>query len=130
MFYLKEIIYQKRMIDDKIIELRSILQEEQSDDLAQELFLLIEQRQNLLLKIQTANNASTLNIGGTDVTISTALIIRETINEKITVLTNLINNRECNLNKMELQKQRDKHFEEYTLLSMGIERNDLQVQVK
>jgi len=128
--YLAEIIAQKRILDRKILEVKRFLQHEQTNALAQELFALLEMRQNKILNITAANNASTISIGGTEVSIATAIEIRVTIKEKIGVLTKLINSNECNLDKIELQSQRDKYYDEYTLLSMGIERNDLQVTVK
>ncbi len=127
--YLYELLSDKIMLDVKIDEIKSILKYEQNDNLAQELFALLELRQSKLLNISTANNMSKMNVGGTEINISTAVIIRTTIKEKIDILTDMINNRDCHLDKIELQKQRDRYHGEYTLLSMGIKRNDLTVTV-
>ena len=124
-----EILTDKKMLDTKIEEIKSILLYEQTDDLAQELFALLELRQSKILNIIKANSVSKLNIGGTEIDITTAVVIRNTIKEKIDFLTDMINNKDCNLNKIELQQQRDKHYSEYVLLSMGIKRNDLTVMV-
>jgi len=124
-----EILTDKKMLDTKIEEIKSILLHEQTDDLAQELFALLELRQSKILNIIKANSVSKLNIGGTEIDITTAVVIRNTIKEKIDFLTDMINNKDCDLNKIGLQQQRDKHYSEYVLLSMGIKRNDLTVIV-
>ncbi len=129
MSYLFELLTDKTMLDMKIDEIKSILKYEQNDNLAQELFALLELRQSKLLHIAAANNMSKMNVGGTEISIATAIIIRSTIKEKIDILTNMIGNKDCHLDKIELQKQRDRYYGEYVLLSMGIKRNDLTVTV-
>lgn len=127
--YLAEVIAQKRILDKKVKEVKEILQHEQSDKLSQELFALLELRQSKLLNIEAANNASIINIGGTEVSIAVAVQLRKTIKEKIDVITSLIRNQECRLDKVELQQQRDRYYDEYILLTMGITRNDLKVTI-
>jgi len=118
------------MLRKKIDEIKNILVYDQTDNLAQELFKLLELYQGKLLTITKANNMSKINIGGTEVSLSTAIIIRDNIKSKIDLLTNLIANQECTLDKIGLQQQRDAFYKEYTLLSMVILKNDLQVQVE
>lgn len=127
--YLFELLTDKTMLDIKIEEIKSILKDEQNDNLAQELFALLELRQSKLLHISAANNMSKLNVGGSEISIDTAVTVRKTIKEKIDVLTDMIINKDCRLDKIELQKQRDRYYGEYVLLSMGIKRNDLTVMV-
>jgi hypothetical protein len=127
--YLFELLTDKTMLDTKIEEIKSILKDEQNDNLAQELFVLLELRQSKLLHISAANNLSKLNVGGNEISIATAVTVRKTIKEKIDILTDMIINKDCHLDKIELQKQRDRYHGEYVLLSMGIKRNDLTVTV-
>jgi hypothetical protein len=127
--YLFELLTDKTMLDTKIEEIKSILKHEQNDNLAQELFALLELRQSKLLHISAANNLSKLNVGGSEISIDTAVTVRKTIKEKIDILTDMIINKDCHLDKIELQKQRDRYYGEYVLLSMGIKRNDLTVIV-
>ena len=127
--YLFELLTDKTMLDTKIDEIKSILKDEQNDNLAQELFALLELRQSKLLHISAANNLSKLNVGGNEISIATAVTVRKTIKEKIDILTDMIINKDCHLDKIELQKQRDRYYGEYVLLSMGIKRNDLTVTV-
>jgi len=127
--YLAEILEDKKLLDLKIAEVKSILNNKQTDDLAQELFVLLELRQSKLLNIDAANHASIIKIGSTELSVFTTVVIRDTIKEKIDVITALINNDDCDLDKIELQAQRDKHYGELILLNMAINRNDLQVTV-
>jgi hypothetical protein len=127
--YLFELLTDKTMLDTKIEEIKSILRYEQNDNLAQELFALFELRQSKLLHITAANNMSKLNVGGNEISIATAVTVRKTIKEKVDILTMMINNKDCHLDKIELQKQRDRYYGEYVLLSMGIKRNDLTVTI-
>jgi hypothetical protein len=127
MAQLTEILLQKDVINKKISELQNILLNTQTENLASELVELLEKKQNALINIHRANTASHINIGGTKVDITTAVIIRDSIAEKISYLTALIQNQDCSLDKLELMKQRDKYFEEHILISMGIQKNDLNV---
>lgn len=128
--YLYEILNQKNLLNKKIKELTSILQYEQTDRLAQELFALLDLRQNKQLILGSTNANNKITIGGTELSIASAVIIRDNIKCKIDVLTSLINNKSCSLDKVELQEQRDKYYNEYILLSMCIDKNDLTVVVE
>lgn len=129
MSYLFELLTDKIMLDTKINEIKSILEYEQNDNIAQELFSLLELRQSKIINISTANSISRLNIGGNEINISTAIIIRKTIKEKMDILTAMINNKDSHLDKIELQRQRDRYHDEYVLLSMGIKKNDLTITI-
>lgn len=126
---LHELLLQKKVLDLKIRELKRIIQYTQSDDLAEELFALIEIRQSKILTIKSINKISKIIIGGTEVDLDVAVRIRDTVEEKIDILTSLINNNDCSLNKIELQSQRDKFYEEFIILSAGITNNDLKIKI-
>lgn len=127
--YLFEILENKKILDKKIKELSSVMSVYQNEVLAEKLFTLIDERLSMLMDIETANNVSTINIGGNEVTIATAISIRDAVKGKIDILTSLIEDKNCELDKIKLQEQRDKYISEHVLLSMGINRNDLQVKV-
>lgn len=127
--YLTEVLAHKRFLDQKIEELRGILKIHQTDALATKLMELLEQRQARRIHINASNEASNINLGGTEVSINVAVMIRDTIKEKMELLTDMINNPDCSLDKLELMNQRDKYFNEYVLIGMGIQRNDFNVKV-
>lgn len=129
MSQLYEVIKEKEALEKKIEEVKSLLLQEHSDDLAAELVALLELKQGKKINIHRANIASRISIGKTELDITTAVIIRDTVKEKIDYLTLLINDPECRLDKLELMKQRDQYSTEYNLLSMGILKNDLNVSL-
>ena len=126
---LAEVIADKRYLDKKIAELKKVVTKVPNDNLVQELLALIEIRQARMLNIEAANNASMINIGGTEVSIAVAVQLRKTVKEKADLLTSMIENDESGLDIVTLQKQRDKYQREYTLLTLGITRNDLKVTI-
>lgn len=129
MSQLTEIIANKNMVDIKIAELRAILVSEQDEDIAKKLMSLLDDRQNLLISIHRANITSKISIGSADIDIATAIIIRDSIEDKFICLSELITNKECVLDKLKLMEQRDRYFDEHTLIDMGIQRNDLNVML-
>ena len=128
--YLMEVVTNKSMLDRKIKEVKRELNRVKEDDnLAQELFGLMDLRQAHRLNIQNANSQSTVQIGDRTLSIAAILTIMKTLKEKMDLITQMINDQEGTLEIVKLQDQRDKFFNEYTLLAMAVARNDLQVQL-
>jgi hypothetical protein len=126
---LRSLVYEKELLEKKIVELKDILLYDASDDIAQELFGQLELLQAKKINIHTINNQIKITLGGKEVDISTAIVLRDTAKNKIDILTSLIINNECGLNKLELMKQRDDLYEEYTLLSNEVVASDLNVTI-
>ena len=127
--YLKEIVCEKVMIDKKIVELELILHHEATEAVTQALLEAIDLRQNKLLSIYSVNHKSKINIGDTKMDINTAIIIRNTIQQKMDILTGLINDNGCVLDKLGLMEQRDQYNGQLVLLNIGILKNDLSVEI-
>lgn len=126
---LKSLIYEKEMLKRKVSELKNIIKHDTTDSIANELFVQLELLQAKNININTINNQIKINLGGKDVDISTAVVLRDTTKEKINILTSLIIDNESKLDKIELIKQRDDIYEEYVLLSNEITLNDLNVKI-
>ena len=126
---LRSLVYEKELLEKKIVELKDILLYDASEDIAQELFGQLELLQAKKINIHTINNQIKITLGGKEVDISTAIVLRDTAKSKIDILTSLIVNNECGLNKIELMKQRDDLYDEYTLLSNEIVVSDLSVNI-
>jgi len=126
---LYEVLSQKKVLDKKIKELRKLLSIEQDEDLAEELLAVLELKQGKLINIHLSNKNTNITIGETTLDITTAVIIRNSIKEKIRSVTDLINNPECRLHKLELMKQRDKYFEEYIVIDTHITRSDINTKI-
>ena len=127
---LKSLIYEKEMLEKKIVELKNIMRYNAVDNIAQELFSQLELLRAKKISIDTINNQIKINIGEKEVSISTVVVLRDAAKDKIDILTSLITNDECRLDKIELMKQRDAIYnEEYTLLSNEIMTSDLNVSI-
>ena len=126
---LRDLIYEKKVICKKIVELKNIMQCSTNDDIAQELFAQLELLQAKRININTINNQLKINLGSKEVSISTAVVLRNTAKVKIDILTDLIVDNECKLDKLELMKQRDDIYDEYKLLSNEILVKDLNTKI-
>lgn len=127
---LKSLIYEKEMLEKKIVELKNIMRYNSVDSIAQELFSQLELLRAKKISLDTINNQIKINIGEKEVSISTVVILRDAAKDKIDILTSLITNDECRLDKIELMKQRDAIYnEEYVLLSNEITLSDLNVNI-
>lgn len=126
---LRNLICEKEMLKKKISELKNIMSYNTIDDIAQELFAHIELLQAKKININAINDKIKINIGGKEVGITTVIILRDTAKNKTDILTSLIVDNECKLDKIELMKQRDDIYEEYVLLSNKIILNDLNVKI-
>ena len=125
-----ELLIRKRFLDKKIRELKSHLHKDcDNDQLASELFALLDERQNVLIKLEDANIQRTITIGTTDVSVSTAVKVRKTLQLKIRVITDLLNDDNCSLDPSSLIKQRDGFVDEMMILTKAIAKNDLEVEV-
>lgn len=127
--YVKELVYKKEVIDIKIKELEKIIRYNTDDSTADRLWELLSDRQSILININKANSESKIIVGGMEISIFIAVEIRKTMEKKIKILTEIIEDKDCSLDKLELIDQRDKVFDEHALLSMGILQSDLKVSV-
>jgi len=128
---LHELLIRKRFLDKKIHELKAHLHRNfENDQLASLLFSVLDERQNVLIKIEDANTKRTITIGSTDVSVSTAVKVRKTLHLKIKVITDLLNDENCSLDPLLLIKQRDGFVDEIMILNKAITKNDLEVEVK
>ena len=126
---LRDLIYEKEMLKKKIIELKDIMLYNATEDIAQELFCQIELLQAKKININTINGKIKITLSDKDVDISTVVVLRDTAKSKMGILTSLITDSECVLNKIELMKQRDGIYEEYMVLSNKIITSDLNTRI-
>lgn len=127
---LKDLVDQIEFLKVKIEELNKILHQAPDDSVAKELWSLLDLRQSKLLYLDKAYKEYTVAIGKSEISLSTAVIIRKVMCKKLKILTGLINNEECRLDKIELIKQRDKVFEEFTILDSAIKLKEFKINVE
>lgn len=124
-----ELEYRISVIDKKIEELKHIISIEGSNEVADRLMLLLDQKRDILTDINSANSLVLIPIFDDLIHISKINIIIDSIDEKIDTLTKLITDRNNNLDKIKLQDQRDRFYNDKILLLIEVNRHKLNVRV-
>lgn len=128
---LHELLIRKRFLDKKIYELKKHLHINfENDKLASNLFSFLDERQNILIKVEGVNTKRTISIGSTEVSVSTAVKVRKTLHLKIKIITDLLNDENCSLDPLLLMGQRDGFVDELIILNKTIAKNDLEAEIK
>jgi len=121
--YLKEKLNELDILKQKIMELHhsllSISDEQEKDVLADALFKSIDELQNTKIIIDKVNSQTMINVGGTTISISTAIIIRDNLKRKIDVISDIIRSNTV-LDTLTLMSQRDSFFVEYNSINKSI----------
>lgn len=97
------------------------------------LFKLFDEYQQKEVLVDRANRSVKIQIGQSEIVVADAINIRNTINRKIGVLTELIGVCRSNKNSLfdihELMENRDKLIEEFSVLDNTIESNNWRVKI-
>lgn len=121
--YLKEKLDELNILKQKIRELHHSLliisDEQKKDVLAEALFKSIDELQNIRFIIDKVNTQTIINVGGTSINISTAIIIRNNLKRKIDVISDIIRSNTV-LDTLTLMSQRDAFFVEYNSINKSI----------
>ena len=126
---LAEVLIEKNILDEKIKEMRRYLfrmvsvSAEEADKATKRLIELIDKHRSHLILINKVNNSIEVTIGDSKISLANALLISQTMDRKIDLLNELIN--DCDedtvLNIFSLIDQRDKLLDEYILISNQLE---------
>lgn len=141
--FLSEEIVLRDNIGFKIAELTDYLivvaKNEANDDVSKinntvnALFDLLDEYQQKEILVERANRSIKIQIGKSEVLVADAINIRNTINRKIGVLTDIINTCKFNNNNLfdihELMKNRDKLIDEFSVLDNAIESSNWRVKL-
>ena len=130
--YLREKLDKKQLIKTKIKELEnSILysSKDTSDLIVKALLAYIDDFQNINLILNKVNQQTTLLIGTTKITVTTAVEIRKAIKTKVDVITKLIEKNNDQLDILILIEQRDKLIDEYNSINNAIRMMDWSVKI-
>jgi len=130
--YLREKLDEKELIKTKIEELNiHVLHTSNivNDEVVSHLLSCIDDLQNINLILDKVNQQTKLLVGKTEITISTAVEIRNAIKSKIDVITKLITKDENKLDILNLIKQRDGIIEEYNSINNAIRLIDWSVKL-
>lgn len=125
---LRDLIYEKGNLEDKLSELREHLQKQPKDELAKMLVEVIDHLQINMINIYKANTQCKLTLSDQEIDLNIAAIIRDCIKMKIDTLTMLIK-LDSDLDKLELMQQRDSLLKDYSLLDMSIINTDINTKI-
>ena len=122
---LAEIIIEKNNLEKKIKQLETYLfkvvdiSAEQTNVATEKLLGLIDKHRSHLIMINKINNSIEVTIGGSKVNLASAVLIADTMKQKVDLVDRLIDkcDEDAILDIFNLIEQRDKLLEEYTLIS-------------
>ena len=93
------------------------------------IFELEDRLQQYIVALSISNHEAMIQVGKSQVNIATAIILRNTTQKKINVLTELIDTN-INIDIFNLMEQRNSLFEEYILLDKAIKASDWKVELE
>lgn len=135
---LAEVLIRKRNTEEKIRDLEDYLIQLASsestkdslemDDLVSRIYALLDEYQQQIFTVDRANNAIEIKIGNSKTTLASTIRLREIIEKKIKVLSNLITACKYSKNRqfsvVNLVENRDKLLAEYDILTRAIKTKD------
>lgn len=130
--FLRQKLDERIQLKVKIDELKKCVlnNTKERDSLVKELLILIDKVQTLNIIINRVNTQSKIEIGGTSVPLSTAIEVRNTLEDKISIITSLIELEDSSLDVMSLIKQRDSILEEFKSIDMAIRLADWNIKLE
>ena len=127
--FLRQKLDKRKNIKNKIKELKSwSLRSTPSDELIKLLLAQLDELQNINLIINKVNQQTLITIGGTQLNITTAVEIRDTIKSKMDLITDLIAT-DTSLDITNLIEQRDNFMDEYNSIDGAIRITDWNVKL-
>ena len=89
----------------------------------------IDDNQRYLIMLSESNRKAMITVGSSEVSVSSAIKVREGIKKKIDILTSLIEVRNEYLDILDLMEQRKQLYDEYILLSQTIHKSDMETEI-
>jgi len=127
--FLRQKLDKRKNIKNKIKELkRWLLNSVPSDELIALLLIQLDELQNINLLIDKVNQQTLVTIGGTQINLTTAVEIRNTIKSKVDLITALIATN-TSLDMTNLLEQRDNFISEYSSIDGVIRITDWNIKL-
>ena len=136
---LAELLIRKDYLKYKMVELKnnlltSNIRMENRREITDHLFSLIDEYQKYVILINRMNNSVTIKVADSELNIANALKIKENINSKMDILSNIIEmnrtNDKTDYSVLDLIKQRDKLMEEYIMISSSVFSQDWKTDIE
>jgi hypothetical protein len=134
---LAEVLIRRDYIKYKIAELKNSLLSpnvtRDRNEIRDQLFTLMDEYQRYAILINKTNNSIKIEVADSELTLANAVRIRENLDNKMNVLSGLIEMNKADssisYDVLELMKQRDKLMEEYIILSSSIFLQDWRTEI-
>lgn len=133
--YLREKLEELKILNIKIVELKkyifssNFVDNEIKNSIVKTILDCTDKIQTIKLILNRINNQTTIKIANTTLELSTAVIIRSIINNKICLITEMINNDINNLDILTLIEQRDELLIEFNTIDASIQLADWSVKL-
>lgn len=125
---LAELLMRKRHIKLQIAELKNYLLNNgdvvDTNEVLNKLYELEDQDQKYRILIKKANNQIEVEIGSSKISLATAVELRDNIDNKISILSDLISANKKSLDIFNLLTQRSKLIKEYMMIYKAIKISD------
>lgn len=130
--FLRQKLDERKFLKSKINELKkSILHfTDEQDELIKELLILFDRLQTINLVLNKVNYESVIVIADTELSLNTAVELRNALQSKIDMMTDLISSCEGNLDVMSLMEQRDGVIEEFMVIDSAIRKADWNIKIE
>jgi len=132
---LAEILIETKNLEKRIDQLMNYVNSASSsssdatDRAIKKLLSLLDKHRSHLILINRVNNEVTVSVGDSQLSLANAIIILNTINEKISMLDSLIESDNCVLDIVDVMEQRDKLLDEYTAISKEIQYQEWRIEI-
>jgi hypothetical protein len=130
--FLRQKLDERKFLKVKIKELKEniLCFTDEQDSLIKHLLTLLDRLQTINLVLSNVNSNSIINIAGSELSLSTAVEVRNTLQSKIDIMNDLIGACEGNLNVMALMEQRDGVIEEFMAIDAAIRQADWNIKIE
>lgn len=128
-----ELLLRKKNLKLQIDELKKFLLTEEAsgnvNKVTNTAFELEDKLQQYIVALNISNNETTIQVGKSKINVAAAIILRNTTQKKIDILTDLIGNN-IKIDIFNLIAQRNGFLEEFILLDKAIKSSDWKVELE
>jgi len=130
--FLRQKLDERKFLKVKIKELKEniLCFTNEQDELIKELLILFDRLQTINLVLNKVNYESAIVIADTELSLNTAVELRNTLQSKIDMMNGLISVCEGNLDVMALMEQRDDVIEEFMVIDSAIRQADWNIKIE
>lgn len=130
--FLRQKLDERKFLKIKINELKENILHftDEQDELIKEFLILLDRLQTINLVLNKINYESIITIANTELSLNTAIELRNTLQSKIDMMDGLISSSKGTLNLLALMKQRDSVLEEFMVIDSAIKQADWNIKIE